>query len=550
MQQVQQAVPGEPSGPTDAELLERFRRHRDEAAFEALVRRHGPMVLAVCRRVLGSVHDAEDAFQATFLVLVRKAGSVGQPELLANWLYGVAHRTALEARSRAARRGARERQLQTMPHTAITTEPGDGDLRAVLDRELSRLPDKYRTAVVLCDLEQRSRDEVTRQLGIPAGTLSSRLAAGRKLLATRLRRRGLAVPGTALALLLSREAASAWVPATLVSSTVKAGVALAAGHAAAAAVIPAKVASLTEGVVRTMLLTKLKLAALFLVAVGALVGVGLPGYLCGGAQAPQGDDEPLSAAPLASAGGPLSAEPPEGEKGAPPDRARPDDRRIVGSGKLVTKEIDVSDFNAVAVGTAFRVEITRGRDYRAAVTTDDNVFPYVKATKDGSTLEIRLDHENRSIQTTALKVAITMPELEGVRASQAAHLTVKGFKSDRPFKARLSQAGMLDGEIEAGKLEVEASQAGHIKLKGSAREARLVGSQGSRLALGDFPVDRADVRLSQGSHATVRVKERLDYNLAQGSRLDYLGNPTVGRHHKSMGSSAGREGKRGEEDDD
>src|SRR5262249_28965255 len=150
-------------GQTDGQLLSRFINARDETAFEALVRRHGPMVLGVCRRLLGHAHDAEDAFQATFLVLARKAACVMPREAAGNWLYGVAYHTALKAHSAAARRRAKERQVNVMPEPPIAQEDLWQELLPLLDRELSRLPDKYRLPTVLCDLEGRSRREVALQ---------------------------------------------------------------------------------------------------------------------------------------------------------------------------------------------------------------------------------------------------------------------------------------------------------------------------------------------------------------------------------------------------
>ena len=179
----------------DGELLEHFLARRDDAAFAVLVRRHGPMVLSVARRVLGHVQDAEDVFQATFLVLVKKAATLQRRELLANWLYGVAYRTALEARTAKARRRARETQRITMPEPAVNSvDRADvaGEVPDIIDQELCRLPEKYRAAVVLCDVEGRPRKEAARQLRIPEGTLSSRLATARQRLARRLSRRGVA----------------------------------------------------------------------------------------------------------------------------------------------------------------------------------------------------------------------------------------------------------------------------------------------------------------------------------------------------------------------
>jgi RNA polymerase sigma factor (sigma-70 family) len=250
---------------TDAHLLQSFLDRRDEAAFEGLLRRHGPMVLGVCRRVLGNVHDAEDAFQATFLVLARKADSVRPREMVGPWLYGVAHRTALKARAMNAKRRVKERRAGELP------VPGDGppeELLARLDEELGRLPERYRVPVVLCELEGRSRKEVAGLLHIPDGTLSSRLAYARKLLARRLSRYGAALSAGSVAALLSRAAASACVPASLLNSTARVAV-LTAG------VVSARVLALTEGVMKAMLLSKIKFV--WAIALAAVVGAGAIG---------------------------------------------------------------------------------------------------------------------------------------------------------------------------------------------------------------------------------------------------------------------------------
>jgi RNA polymerase sigma factor (sigma-70 family) len=270
---------------SDGQLLEFFLRDREEAAFETLVRRHGPMVLGVCRRVLGHSHDAEDAFQAAFLVLVRKAASIRPRELVGNWLYGVACRTARKAKTLALRRQAREKQVSDMPAREANEPELWSDLRPLLDQELQRLSDNYRAAVVLCDLEGKSRRQAARQLGWPEGTLSSRLMRGRKILARRLTRRGLALTSAGLALALSQHAATACVPAPLLVSTIKAATLLAAGQAATP-VITTQAAALTEGVLQAMFLTKIK-GALTVLAVVAFVGTGagLLGHRGGGADA-------------------------------------------------------------------------------------------------------------------------------------------------------------------------------------------------------------------------------------------------------------------------
>ncbi|HVS34983.1 MAG TPA: sigma-70 family RNA polymerase sigma factor [Gemmataceae bacterium] len=238
-------------GATDGLLLGRYASRRDDDAFAVLVRRHGPMVLSVCRRVLHHAQDAEDAFQATFLVLARKAGSVGGREAVAGWLYRVAYRAALAARAHRGRREARERQVEAMPHPIAPPEDDQRELLEMLDRELARLPEKYRLPVVLCELEGRSRKDAAKQLGLPEGTLSSRLAAARKTLAARLSRGGAAPSAGALGMLFAQGARAASVPGRLLLSTVR----------VAGGVVPAGVAALTEGVMKSMLLTKLKATA-------------------------------------------------------------------------------------------------------------------------------------------------------------------------------------------------------------------------------------------------------------------------------------------------
>jgi RNA polymerase sigma factor (sigma-70 family) len=246
------------AGLTDSELLDALVTRRDEAAFEVLLRRHGPMVLAVCRRVLRHHQDAEDAFQATFLVLIRKAATIRDRGALGSWLYGVAYRTACKARVMNARRRHKERQAATRAEL----EEAERDID--LDAELNALPEKYRLPVVLCELDGRPRREVARQLNIPEGTLSSRLAAARKLLAKRLRQRGWTFSAVA--------PVTAALPARLVTATVRcAGPAL-AGQGLTGAV-SAHVIALTEGVMKSMFVNKLKMLTVAVVVLGAL-GIG------------------------------------------------------------------------------------------------------------------------------------------------------------------------------------------------------------------------------------------------------------------------------------
>jgi RNA polymerase sigma factor (sigma-70 family) len=191
-----------------------------------LVQRHGPLVLSVCRRVLQNAHDAEDAFQATFLVLVRKADSIAKPDSLANWLYGVAFRTAKKARTTASRRRNYERQAISMCVADPAPEAAWRELRTVLDEELYRLPEKYREPLVLCYLQGKTNEEAARQLGWPVGSMSARLARGRELLRDRLASRNRAVPPALLGALLARVPEVASVSTRLSAVTVRSALAL------------------------------------------------------------------------------------------------------------------------------------------------------------------------------------------------------------------------------------------------------------------------------------------------------------------------------------
>jgi RNA polymerase sigma factor (sigma-70 family) len=263
------------TGETDGQLLGCFVASRDEAAFAALVLRHGPMVWGVCRRLLNH-HDAEDAFQAAFLVLFRKAASIRRRELLANWLYGVAHQTAMQARRAASRRGIRERQVGIMVDQ-VAAEPDHGqELHRLLDQELSCLPARYRAVIVLCDLEGKTRREAARHLGVPEGTIAGRVARARAMLAKRLRRLGLVISGGALAVALTHKSASAAVPTSAMTGAIKAAALYSAGQVAAAGAISGHVTALAEGVLKTMLLRKLQIAAALLAAIVTLgSGAGL-----------------------------------------------------------------------------------------------------------------------------------------------------------------------------------------------------------------------------------------------------------------------------------
>jgi RNA polymerase sigma-70 factor (ECF subfamily) len=255
----------------DPELLEQFVGRRDEAAFAVIVRRHGPMVRRLCLRILQNEQDADDAFQATFLVLCRKAGWVDRKQSLGGWLHGVAYRVAQKARIASARRQRHERCSPARRLADPLAEVSLKEAHAILDDELARLPDKFRGPLVLCYLEGRTRDEAAHQLGWSASIFKSRLEQARQRLARRLAARGLGLAGTLVAALFCETTARAAVPAVLLDSTIKAATGVMAGVTASA--IPPRVAALAEGVLKAMFITRLKIATAVLLVAG-FIGAG------------------------------------------------------------------------------------------------------------------------------------------------------------------------------------------------------------------------------------------------------------------------------------
>ncbi|HEY7310123.1 MAG TPA: RNA polymerase sigma factor [Gemmataceae bacterium] len=312
----------------DDQLLERFVADRDQGAFELLLWRHGPMVLGVCRRVLPTAHDAEDAFQATWLTFVKKAGSIVHRAAVGSWLYQVAHRVALRARQTRAKRSEREivdvHTLAVAPAEDIV-EPGE--LGRVLDEEVNRLPARQRVAFVLCCLEGRTGEEAARELGCPPGTVSSRLTRARERLRQRLIRRGIA---PAVAAATGAAAGDAWsypVSAMLADTTLKAALLFSSGKAAGGALTPQAVL-LAEGVLRAMFVTKLKIAAALVLTAAVLATGGIWTHRTLTA-APQEKEKPAPA-----------AEPPaQPPKPAPKAEAVPAARKV--PKELLEKRLEV-----------------------------------------------------------------------------------------------------------------------------------------------------------------------------------------------------------------
>jgi RNA polymerase sigma factor (sigma-70 family) len=260
---------------TDRQLLERFVVRGEESAFAVLVERHGPMVLSVCYRLLRNDHDAEDAFQATFFVLARRAGSLRWHESVGSWLYEVAWRVARKARADSARRQLHERKTNIVPSPDPLSLVAGREIETILQEELCRLPPKYRLPVVLCCLEGASRSEAARQLGWREGTVAGRLARARNLLQKRLARRGVTIPANLLTTALTEKMAGAAVPAVLAEATLKAASRMVAGHVATATPVSGTATALANQLLRVMFLTKVKIIALTLTVAATAAGTGL-----------------------------------------------------------------------------------------------------------------------------------------------------------------------------------------------------------------------------------------------------------------------------------
>jgi RNA polymerase sigma factor (sigma-70 family) len=255
---------------TDGQLLERFVREGDATAFETLMHRHGPLVLSVCRSVLRHEQDAEDAFQATFLVLVRRASAIGKRESVSSWLYGVAFRIAVRAKAATVRRKNHEQPGVEMIAAESPAGVHPHEMALPLHEEVNRLPEKYRSPIVLCYLQGKTREEAAQELGWTPGTVKGRLERGRDLLRSRLTRRGLSFSSGGMAVLLSANVASSAVPAVLLEATLT---------AARGGPLAGSVAALTKGMLQTMFWTKLTTTAGIMLALAlAMTGAGVVAY--------------------------------------------------------------------------------------------------------------------------------------------------------------------------------------------------------------------------------------------------------------------------------
>ena len=350
---------------TDAELLDRYLAGEDEAAFATIVRRHGPMVYGVCRRVLRDSHEADDACQAVFLVLVRKAGAISPRSMLGNWLYGVARRTSLKARTMIAKRRSSLSQAAAEPAELAVLHEERRELLDLLDEELGRLPDKYRSVIVLSDLEGKGRADVARQLALPEGTVSSRLSRGRSLLRGRLVRRGLDVAPAAIVAVLAEQAAEAAMPAAVEALALK------AVHAGAASV---QASQLAGAVVKSLLAAKLKsAAAATLVAATIVSSAGVGSYL---AFAPGGGAAASSAVAAAPRGRDNDRKPQELPKASAPPAPVENDREAQIAAVSVAAAIEPpgDDATLEQVLAAWEAGGSRLRSYDVYLTVEEKTL--------------------------------------------------------------------------------------------------------------------------------------------------------------------------------
>jgi RNA polymerase sigma factor (sigma-70 family) len=459
------------SGLGDAQLLERYLTRRDESAFEALVDRHGPMVLGLCRRMLHDSRDVEDAFQATFLVLVRRAPAIRDRGLLSNWLYGVALRVASRARGNVLRRRGREIALANLEPPCSGEATDLREIAPVLDQELNRLPAKYRAALVLCYLNGRTHDQAAEALSCPVGTVRSRLARGRDLLRRRLTNRGYA-PGAALlaeGANLPAQLLTEAVPPSLASATVKTVLGFGTFKTLHAAASAASVVALTEGVLMTMKLAQLKWIGLGVLAVGfSASGVAAVSYRATAAQQAGIATSTVGApgAPVPEAG-PQDTGPPNNQRFGPAERLEALERKVdellrrLGGATATTASTVVARVPATASRAS--VQDTARTATAPSASVSAATSSALRPTRPSVDVELEWPRQNSlslgSLRTLEVRLKLAVEDLE---------------RSERHYKdGRISDGVLAEarGKLELTKAELEGlseeieEELGRLKLE-------------------------------------------------------------------------------------
>jgi RNA polymerase sigma factor (sigma-70 family) len=484
---------------TDGQLLERFLADGEEAAFASLVRRHGPMVLGVCRRVLRDRHAAEDAFQATFLVLLRRARFLDRRGSVASWLYTVAYHVALRARAEAARRQRQERPVLHPPEPGWVPTLGWTDLQPILDEELQRLPDTYRAVVVLCYLEGKTNTQASQLLHWPVGTVKGRLARARTLLRDRLTRRGITLAGGLLSATLTERASAALSPC-LVQSTLRTVLPAGGGAPSAAA------RALADGALRTMSTTKLKtiLAVLVLAGVVALgVGTSTPAVQAQRQEAPQLKTQPFA--------GPSRAKPPTSQLTIVPGKAKGPGRaeELALAGRVLNAD------GKVVVGA--QVVVIAWRPGKAG--EKPRVLAQARSDWDGK---------------FALKVRAPSPAHALVAlASAPGHALAWHWQlPDRKAEIRLQPAEVRRGRL----IDLQGQPAAGVKLDVVRLGARGASNGMKQVTLTDFDadgLDEEDVRPVRNLRMSFTLKGGA--GMAGNGVVEFMGTPASGKKTTSPG---------------
>ncbi len=528
---------------SDVNLLERYSAGREDAAFAELVRRHGPMVLGVCRRVLGNLDDAEDAFQATFLVLAARPRAVGHPAFLANWLFGVARRTAQRVQIDAARRFRHERLSAKSEAINPDSEAFWRDLRPVLDAEVARLPERCREVFILCCLEGRTHEEAARLLSCPTGTVASRLSRARERLRSRLMRRGLAV-GAAGALFAAGEAEAAVSSELLgvVARATAARTATAAVFSTAGSISP-RVAALTEGVLRAMWMTKLKVAAALILAVSA-AGFGAGIVFSTAAQPASGPsaEQPVSPAGDKSVGpreiaGPAKAEPPappkdpdapekeKKEKAAEPKAPMAsvaalqdaEDEVELMAARLDAKRADLEAAKAEAAHA--KVELSTALELRKKNSISQEEVEHYRSVAESTMAQVRIkeaeirDPEIRLRQArrrlVALREALGTDEATGrppAKPAESKDLSPQAADARDAVEILEAQLAVQRARTTAARGDLETAKAILARL---AKAGRVVSETENAQAEADVRAKEAQVRIREAEleEAEVRLKQ-------------------------------------------
>jgi RNA polymerase sigma factor (sigma-70 family) len=478
LQQLRGFVRPPDGGLTDAQLLARWLASRDEAAFELLVWRHGPTVLGVCRRLLRRSQDIEDAFQATFLVLLRKAGTIGKGNAVAGWLYQVAYRVALQARQRTSRQALLDDRDVLIP-APMTADPTDWhDVRPVLDDEVSRLPVRYRTVFVLCCLQGKTNEEAAREIGVPTGTVLSRLARARARLRARLTRRGVTLTAGLLATGATGEAPAA-VPASLIVSTMKAALLGAAEEAAAAGVITAQAAALTKGALHAMWLSKVQATAALVLSVALIGGCGMFTYRA------------------------LAAGPGDGSS------------QVASADESATKENgnDKSD-----EAEKHRVKDEQPEDQRQRALLEDATLRARKLQLENDMLKKRVKELEDKMASARPSKSTTPPPWEKARSEPSSAVS-PAEKQDARDTVEIMQA-----QLQVKKAELQGAM---VYLQAAQRNITRVNALAKTRAISNEEVQAAEDKLAR-QKAAVQVKEaellEQEVRLRQATRrLDQLG---------------------------